>query len=256
MAIKQSHLTRFRGVQQTIMPNFLYYQSYLLQFFLLLLWFDLFCGFQRPPSFSCRQTTTRHTAVVSSFSTKEPLVEVVENDDEDDHDRDWTPDREIARRQRMNARMHAEKVSSASPSPYTAEEEEIITESSKREEGYLGDSTLVEISQDYSVPICYLADVLCMWGVPVPIDIHQRLGDLVTGEQAFAILEAVNSLDIGDLQDRYSNMSLLELCDYWDVDLQTAFEFAVKEGWSLPFGVQTFLRTEQEEELLRVHGAI
>lgn len=29
---------------------------------------------------------------------------------------------------------------------------------------------------------------------------------------------------------------------------------AVKEGWSLPFGVQTCLRVEQEEELIRVLG--
>jgi hypothetical protein len=31
---------------------------------------------------------------------------------------------------------------------------------------------------------------------------------------------------------------------------------AIKEGWSLPFGVQTCLRVEQEDELLRVLGSI
>eukprot|EP00804_Cyclotella_cryptica_P013498 CCRYP_017218-RA/>CCRYP_017218-RA protein AED:0.31 eAED:0.31 QI:0/0/0/1/1/1/2/0/321 len=35
-----------------------------------------------------------------------------------------------------------------------------------REEGYLGDSTLKEISMDYSVPICYLADVVASWECP------------------------------------------------------------------------------------------
>jgi len=74
-------------------------------------------------------------------------------------------------------------------SAYTEEEEEIIRsmggtrkKASKREQGYLGDSTLQEIAADYQVPVCYLADVLCMWGVPIPINTSDRLGDLVTGE--------------------------------------------------------------------------
>ncbi|KAL3944177.1 MAG: hypothetical protein SGBAC_001734 [Bacillariaceae sp.] len=112
------------------------------------------------------------------------------------------------------------------PTPYTEDEEEIITamggkqKSKKREDGFLGDCTLAEIALDYSVPICYLADVLCMWGVPVPIDINGRLGDMVTGEQAFALVEAVNSLDVGSLQDRYSNQNLIQLCGEWEIDIE------------------------------------
>lgn len=149
------------------------------------------------------------------------------------------------------------------PSPYTEEEEEIINAMGgktrkmqrRREPGFLGDSTLSEICSDYSVPISYLADVLCMWDVPVPINIHDTLGDLVTGEQAFALVEAVNTLDVSALHDRYSNMNIQQLCYEWDIDLQQAFEMCMKEGWSLPFGVQTCLRIEQERELLRVLGS-
>mmetsp|Transcript_10473 Transcript_10473/g.22584 ORF Transcript_10473/g.22584 Transcript_10473/m.22584 type:complete len:470 (-) Transcript_10473:250-1659(-) len=124
-----------------------------------------------------------------------------------------------------------------------------------REEGYLGDCTLQEISMDFSVPICYLADVIASWGSPLPIDPHSRLGDLVTGEQAFAILEAIHTLDIAELHSRYSEDCLLDLVDYYDLDLKEAFEFCMARGWSLPFGVRTFLRVEQEEELLDVLGA-
>jgi hypothetical protein len=147
------------------------------------------------------------------------------------------------------------------PSPYTEEEEEIITamggksKQRRREPGFLGDSTLMEICTDYSVPISYLADVLCMWDVPVPINVNDRLGDLVTGEQAFAIVEAVNTLDVSALHDRYSNTNIQQLCYEWDIDIQQAFEMAMKEGWILPFGVQTCLRVEQERELLRVLGS-
>jgi hypothetical protein len=191
------------------------------------------------------------------------------------------PDREIAQKRRQDARSYAEKIKTEEisagsteqsssqqadgtprPSAYTDDEEEIIAamggkthqSQRKREAGFMGDSTLAEISTDYSVPICYLADVLCMWGVPAPIHVYDRLGDLVTGEQAFSIVEAVNSLDIAALNDRYSNTSLIQLAAEWDIDLQAAFEMVMKEGWSLPFGVQTCLRVEQEEELIRVLG--
>lgn len=212
-------------------------------------------------------------------------VEILDSDEEESTD-DWVPDSVKARQQRYenraplfveNEEAAAQESQSLStgnedgkgksnnderkPSAYTEEEEEVIasmggktaSKHRRREIGYLGDSTLREIAQDYSVPVVYLADVLCMWGVlpPIPID-DVPLGDMVTGEQAFAILEAVNSLDVGALNDRYSNTNLRQLCFEFDIDLQEAFSMAMKEGWSLPFGVETCLRVEQEDELLRV----
>lgn len=222
------------------------------------------------------------------------IEEVIQNaeEKEKEEDEEWIPDREKAKRKREGA---FQSTSAASPltkkgsiptvdatvvmdgndpneqttqnkkvvSPYTDEEEEVIRSMggktnapNKREPGYLGDSTLQEIATDYSVPVCYLADVLCLWGVPVPIHVNDRLGDLVTGEQAFALLEAVNSLDIAALHDRYSNMSLINLCHHWSVDLSEGLEMAMKEGWSLPFGVHSVLRVEQEDELVRVLGRL
>jgi hypothetical protein len=209
--------------------------------------------------------------------------EVIQDDEGGDAAADWTPDRVKAQARKEDARVYVEQQQKVSndkdkkkttkttapeakepdtgrSSPYTDEEEEVISAmggknvpgNRKREPGFLGDSTLQEIATDYSVPICYVADVLCMWGVPVPINLQDRLGDLVTGEQAFALLEAVNSLDIAALNDRYSNQNIIQLCAEWGMDLQEVFEMGMKEGWSLPFGVQTCLRVEQEEELLRV----
>lgn len=202
-------------------------------------------------------------------------LEVLQGDgiDFEEDDEDWTPDAERYREkpkhltpanevipQEPDIRDKTSEPENKRPTPYTDEEEEIIhamggkQKAQKREEGFMGDCTLSEIAMDYSVPICYLADVLCMWGVPVPININDRLGDLVTGEQAFALVEAVNSLDIGAIQDRYSNQNLLQVCEYWDIPITDAFAFAMKEGWSLPFGVRTNLRTEQEDELLRIYS--
>jgi biotin carboxyl carrier protein len=206
-------------------------------------------------------------------------LEVMQGEGDDFDVEEWIPDREVARRRKeqqpipkyptaASAAVSASTTSAPQPesketqpkaSPYTDEEEEVIAAmggkqmgNNKREAGFLGDCTLQEIAMDYSVPICYLADVLCMWGVPVPIDIHNRLGDLVTGEQAFAIIEAVYSVDVGALHDRYSNQNLVQVCYEFDIEMKDGFQFAMKEGWSLPFGVQTNLRVEQEDELIRV----
>jgi hypothetical protein len=209
------------------------------------------------------------------------LADSLDDDGDDDHADDWLPDAVKAKARKEEARIYAEKVveegkaikkddtadnkdnpAANRPSPYTDEEEDVIAAmggktwhpARRRENGFLGDSTLQEIATDYSVPVCYLADVLCVWGTPVPISIHDRLGDLCTGEQAFSLLEAVNSLDVAALHDRYSNSNLWQFCSAWEIPLQDAFEMAVKEGWSLPFGVQTCLRVEQEDEVLRVLG--
>jgi len=198
--------------------------------------------------------------------------------DVDDGDDARTPI-DVAVERRQPQQPHESK-ENAVPSPYTDEEEQVIkamggktrrrrldgrqtaqgsnrnsNNNNKREDGYLGDSTLEEICTDYSVPISYLADVMCDWGVPVPIDPRDRLGDMVTGEQAFAVLEAVNSLDIGQVQDLYSGTSMRQLCVEWDIALPKAFEMAMREGWNLPFGVNTCLRQTQEDELVRVLGS-
>ena len=143
---------------------------------------------------------------------------------------------------------------------YTDEEEDLINSmggnsmenpSPKREAGFLGDSTLREISRDFQVPVCYLADVLCTWGVPVPINVDERLGDMVTGEMAFAMAEAVHSMDVGEIYDAYSSFDLAGLCYEYDIELKDAFDFVIKEGWNLPFGVKTHLRVDQEDKLLQ-----
>ncbi|EJK44940.1 hypothetical protein THAOC_36482, partial [Thalassiosira oceanica] len=77
---------------------------------------------------------------------------------------------------------------------------------------------------------------------------------MVTGEQAFAVLEAVHTLDVSGLHARYSEECMADVCDIYDIDMRDAFEFAVDRGWSLPFGVRTFLRVEQEDELIEPQG--
>lgn len=243
---------------------------------------DNACGTQIISS-SCR---SRGRGLFRLYKDVNSFDAEIVSEDGDDDEYEWIPDRDKARMMKEAKWKRAEasadafnkksfndseddddsesqKFTRSKRFVYTEEEEELISvlggknpsnSSPKREMGFLGDSTLKEISMDYQVPICYLADVLCGWGVPPPIDPNTMLGDMITGEQAFAILEAIHTLDVGSLNDRYSNYDLESLCFEYDIELSDGFELALKEGWNLPFGVKTFLRVEQEEHLVAKLG--
>ncbi len=231
-----------------------------------------------------RSNIRSRSTKIAVTNENQAKVELIRDDDDEisKEEYDWIPDREKSRISRENTfkRAEADFSSFASTSgeeeeeststeddpqkrekrlTYTDEEEELISilggkegfnSKGKRESGFLGDSSLREISMDFQIPICYLGDVLCSWGVPPPIDPNAMLGDMVTGEQAFAILEAIHTLDVGSLNDRYAEYDLANLCAEYGIELSDGFELAMKEGWNLPFGVRTFLRVEQEEFLI------
>ena len=88
--------------------------------------------------------------------------------------------------------------------------------------------------------------------MPIKVSIDSLLGDLVTGEQAFALVEALTTLDNTQLNERYSYNDLLTISEDYDLDLKQIFQFCIQENYNLPFGVRTCLRVEQEKELLRV----
>mmetsp|Transcript_26333 Transcript_26333/g.54939 ORF Transcript_26333/g.54939 Transcript_26333/m.54939 type:complete len:438 (-) Transcript_26333:398-1711(-) len=127
----------------------------------------------------------------------------------------------------------------------------------------LFDSTLYQISRDYSIPLPHLGDILSTFTslqdsennhppstLSFPIDPYSRLSDILSGEQAFEILEIIHTLDMAALHDSYSEDSLMNVCEYHGLDLGQAYEFGMERGWCLPFGVRSFLRLEWEEELL------
>ena len=195
-------------------------------------------------------------------------------DENDDDDNEWVPDRERVMRAKGGMKRAIEVPQSTSKNnpntadiksqkkrlTYTEEEEELIgalggrdkeNPSPKRESGFLGDCTLKEIASDYQVPICYLADALCGWGVPPPIDTDAMLGDLCTGEMAFAILEAIHTLDMSAINEMYGDSDIITLCSEYDIELADGFDHAMEKGWNLPFGVRTVLRVEQEDDLIQ-----
>ena len=94
----------------------------------------------------------------------------------------------------------------------------------------IADSTLSDIANDYHFPIDYLAHAVCSWGADPPIDVEDRLGDLVNGEQCFALLEAVTTLDPAEVDEAFAAQNVAELAKAWGAEPGVVFEACVREG--------------------------
>mmetsp|Transcript_17936 Transcript_17936/g.26570 ORF Transcript_17936/g.26570 Transcript_17936/m.26570 type:complete len:277 (-) Transcript_17936:9-839(-) len=124
----------------------------------------------------------------------------------------------------------------------------------KRDDGGLGSVKLKDISSDYDFPIEFILDVLCRWGVSPPINEDEKLGSLVNGEQAFAIAEALTSIDPAIIHDFYLNESLEELSEQLDIPLSDIFLVCGKRRFSLPLGAETHLTMSDYNTLLKDLG--
>jgi len=107
--------------------------------------------------------------------------------------------------------------------------------------------------------VSFIADTLVGFGAPPPIRDDDRLSDLINGDQAFALLEALTSLDATDVGSQYVDHGLDLAAEYLDVPVDELFAACVERNYALPHGLQTQLRREQFDALadtLEEHGTL
>lgn len=114
--------------------------------------------------------------------------------------------------------------------------------------------TVEEVARSYQVPISWVGDALCNFGVVPPIQWTARMGDLIDGEQAFALLEAMHGWDHAIMYDMYTWDSLRELAASHDLPIAKVLQVCDEEGFALPFGLRSHLRVEQYARLMRRLG--
>lgn len=76
--------------------------------------------------------------------------------------------------------------------------------------GFAG-CTLREVAEDYNFELEFLVNSAVSMGVSPPVDSDRRLSSFLTGDQIFALLEAVTTLDPSEARDRFVDETLDEV---------------------------------------------
>ncbi len=117
-----------------------------------------------------------------------------------------------------------------------------------------GDLTVEQVAVDYRFPVAYVADVITGFGVQPPISDGAVIRDLLDADQAFALLEAVTSLDASEVDDAYVSFGLDGCARRLEADLAEVFALCVDNNFALPHGVETRLRRDQFDTIARTLG--
>mmetsp|Transcript_20811 Transcript_20811/g.26940 ORF Transcript_20811/g.26940 Transcript_20811/m.26940 type:complete len:205 (+) Transcript_20811:50-664(+) len=112
------------------------------------------------------------------------------------------------------------------------------------------DSRIMDLAFDYNFPLSYIADMVVSLGARPPIRDNDRISELLDGEQAFALLEALTSLDGADVESMYLDSTLEDVADLMEMPVDALFAACAEKGFSLPHGLQTQLRRDQLTALI------
>lgn len=123
--------------------------------------------------------------------------------------------------------------------------------------GVDGDGGIVEcrvadVSQDYSVPVELVVDVMLELGVKRPVNADDCLTHRLSAEEIDSLLHLITSFDAHDLADRYSDRSLAELADDYDLDVDELVHVCEEEGIFLTLSSATRLQLTREDRVLDI----
>jgi hypothetical protein len=117
--------------------------------------------------------------------------------------------------------------------------------------GSIAGLTLREISSCYMFSLNYLGDLVAQMGCSVPVDVDVKVGDMLTSEQVYTLLQAVNTLDPHETNAGYGEVTLQYLIDELEVPIHKARMVCEREGIQLPFGLSTVLHSTVVEQFKR-----
>ena len=116
----------------------------------------------------------------------------------------------------------------------------------------ISDLSLQEISDATSFSLDYLGDFMIQLGCPAPLNIDEKIGNLLTGNQVYELLEAINTLDPYDADIGYDSVSVKELADELDVNINRILKIIGRENFHLPYGLETVLHRDCIERIKNI----
>lgn len=98
----------------------------------------------------------------------------------------------------------------------------------------------------------FIGDTMAELGVPCPLDWDDRIGNYMTGEQIFALMQSLSTLDPFEANEDYSDETMYELADLYKLSEKKVKYICEKERINLPFAMWTCLHKNLEERFVEV----
>jgi hypothetical protein len=114
--------------------------------------------------------------------------------------------------------------------------------------------TLMDVSEAYQFSIPYLGDFLVQIGCRPPIDVDINLGDLLTGEQLYSLLEAINTLDPVETSLDYDCTSARDVAYDLGISDKAVMKICDREGINLPFGIDSVIHNSCVDKIMQVYA--
>lgn len=124
------------------------------------------------------------------------------------------------------------------------------------EEEWIGagilDCSVADVAIDYNIPVEMVSDIMLVYGVKLPIRPYDEIRERLTTEEIERMLELITSFDAMDLSDRYSDHTIADLAEDYDVEVDAILHACELEGVFLVSGQDTRLQLSREDRILDI----
>lgn len=114
------------------------------------------------------------------------------------------------------------------------------------------DCSAFDVALDYNIPVEFIIDAMQFFGVQTPILPTDGVRDKLTTEEVEQLLLMLTSFDAMDLADRYSDRTIRELAEDYDLDVDEIISVCKSENVFLPLFDETRLQLTREDRVLDI----
>lgn len=114
------------------------------------------------------------------------------------------------------------------------------------------DCSIGDVADDYNVPVEFVMDAMISYGVPTPLAASQSVRDSMTTEEVTQLLKLITTFDSVDLSDRYSDRTIAELSEDYDIPAEDILLVCEKEGLYVHAESDTRLSVVREDRVMNI----
>lgn len=114
------------------------------------------------------------------------------------------------------------------------------------------DCTVADVADDYHVPVEFVIDIMISFGAQLPIKPAHSIRDSLSRDEIDRLLKIFLTYDSTDLSERYSDRTISELADDYDVNSEKILHICEREGLFVHAGADTHLSVVREDRVLSI----